>query len=71
MNVTGRGTFTYANNEILRNGDALNKYPWMNSVGQKIYQKFGWQAVGLFESQEEIDRSPIQFSEGNHSRASG
>ena len=68
VNVTGRGTFTYANNEILRNGDALNKYPWMNSVGQKIYQKFGWQAVGLFESQEEIDRSPIQFSEGNHSR---
>jgi len=38
VNVTGRGTFTYANNEILRNGDALNKYPWMNSVGQKIYQ---------------------------------
>lgn len=68
VNVTGRGTFTYANNEILRNGDALNKYPWMNSVGQKIYQKFGWRAVGLFESQEEIDRSPIQFSEGNHSR---
>ena len=68
VNITGRGTFTYANNEILRNGDALNKYPWMNSVGQKIYQKFGWEAVGLFESQEEIDRSPIQFSEGNHSR---
>ena len=68
VNVTGRGTFTYANNEILRNGDALNKYPWMNSVGQKIYQKFGWEAVGLFESQGEIDRSPIQFSEGNHSR---
>ena len=40
----------------------------MNSVGQKIYQKFGWEAVGLFESQGEIDRSPIQFSEGNHSR---
>lgn len=68
VNVTGRGTFTYACNEILRNGDALNKYPWMNSVGQKIWQKFGWEAVGLFESQEEIDRSPIQFSEGNHSR---
>lgn len=68
VNITGRGTFTYANNEILRNGDALNKYPWMNSVGQKIWQKFGWEAIGLFESQEEIDRSPVQFSEGNHSR---
>lgn len=68
VNITGRGTFTYANNEILRNGDALNKYPWMNSVGQKIYQKFGWEAVGLFGSEEEIKRSPIQFSEGNHSR---
>ena len=37
VNVTGRGTFTYANNEILRNGDALNKYPWMNSVGPVSY----------------------------------
>lgn len=68
VNVTGRGTFTYACNEILRNGDAMNKYPWMNSVGQKMWQKFGWEAVGLFESQEEIERSPVQFSEGNHSR---
>lgn len=68
VNLTGRGTFTYANNEVLRSGDEMNKYPWMNSVGQKIWQKFGWEAVGLFGSQDEINRSPVQFSEGNHSR---
>ena len=68
VNITGRGTFTYASNEILRNGDSFNKYPYMNSVGQKIYQYFGFEALGFFESQEEIDRSPIQFSEGNHSQ---
>ena len=67
VNVMARGTFTYASNEILRNGDALNRYPYRNSVGQKVYQKFAYCALGLFESQEEIDRSPIQFSEGAHS----
>lgn len=66
--VTARGTFTYASNEILRNGDELNKYPYMNSIGQKIYQYKGFQALGLFESQEEIERSPTQFSEAIHSQ---
>ena len=67
VSVTGRGTFTYATNEILRNGDALNKYDYMSTVGQKIWQYFGFQSLGFFASQEEIDRSPIQFSEGMHS----
>lgn len=66
--LTGRATFTYASNEILRNGDELNKYPYMNTVGQKIYQTTGFQALGLFESQEEINRSPTQFSEAIHSK---
>lgn len=66
--VTGRGTFTYASNEILRNGDELNKYPYMNTIGQRIYQYKGFQALGLFESQDEIDRSPTQFSEAIHSQ---
>lgn len=65
--LTGRGTFTYASNQILRNGDAINKYPYMNTVGRKIYQNYGYQSLGLFSSQEEIDRSPTQFSEALHS----
>ena len=68
VSVMGRGTFTYASNEILRNGDELNKYPYMNSIGQKIYQYKGFQAIGLFGSQDEIDRSPTQFSEAIHSQ---
>ncbi len=67
VNITGRGTFTYANNEILNDGEARSTYPYRNTVGQKIYQKFAYKAIGLFESQEGIDRSPIQFSEGVHS----
>ena len=65
--VSVRGTFTYASNVILENGDPDNKYPYMNTKGQKIYQNKGFVALGLFESQEEIDRSPIQFSEAMHS----
>lgn len=68
VNVTGRGTFTYANNEILRNGDPTYTYAYRNTVGQKIYQKYAYKAIGLFESYEEIERSPIQFSEGAHSK---
>ncbi|MEI2273544.1 TonB-dependent receptor [Sphingobacterium sp. ML3W] len=65
--LTGRGTFTYASNQILRNGDAINKYPYLNTVGRKLFQYFGYQSLGLFNSQEEIDRSPTQFSESLHS----
>lgn len=64
--VSVRGTFTYASNVILENGDPDNKYAYMNTKGQKIYQNKGFVALGLFESQDEIDRSPTQFSEAMH-----
>lgn len=65
--VSARATFTYSSNQILEYGDADNKYTYQNTKGNKIYQNRGLLALGLFESQEEIDRSPIQFSEAMHS----
>lgn len=64
--VSGRGTFTYSANKILRDGAVDNAYKYRNTPGQKIFQNRGYYALGLFESMEEIDRSPIQFSEAIH-----
>lgn len=63
--LTARGSFTYNRNEVLENDepDWLNKY--QNKIGKPFgkggqYQPFGLKALGLFESQEEIDNSPTQ-----------
>ncbi|NDV84599.1 TonB-dependent receptor [Bacteroides sp. 51] len=65
--VMARGTFTYAANKVLRDGDEQNKYAYMDKIGRNYYQYYGFQSLGLFDSQEEIDRSPVQFSEAVHS----
>lgn len=65
--LSARGTFTYASNIIVENSEPSNRYPYMDTKGQKIYQNRGFVALGLFESYDEIDRSPIQFSEAMHS----
>lgn len=66
FHLSVKGTFTYATNKIINNGEADNIYPYMDAKGQKIYQNRGFVALGLFSSQEEIDRSPVQFSESVH-----
>lgn len=54
------GTFTY--NKVVYKDleEAANKPEWQKSVGHDISQVVGYVAEGLFQSQEEIDRSPIQ-----------
>lgn len=66
--ISARGTFTYSSNKILEYGDPDNRYLYQNTKGNKIYQNRGFLALGLFGSQEEIDRSPTQFSEAMHSQ---
>ncbi|MCL3781837.1 SusC/RagA family TonB-linked outer membrane protein [Prolixibacteraceae bacterium JC049] len=58
--LTGRGTFTYARNTLLNNDEPDWKYKYQNRIGKSIGQPFGLIALGLFESQEQIDNSPKQ-----------
>lgn len=55
-----RGNFTFARNKVLENDTARAVYDYQNSRGQSVNATFGYVALGLFQSQAEIDSSPKQ-----------
>ncbi|GAA4780547.1 TonB-dependent receptor [Olivibacter ginsenosidimutans] len=55
-----RGNFTYSKNEIVENDEATQRYPWLSAKGHPIDQPFGYTALGIFQSWEEINDSPEQ-----------
>ena len=57
--------FTFNRNELLNNDEPDWEYKYQNKIGKPFgsggsLQPFGLVAIGLFESQEEIDNSPVQ-----------
>lgn len=63
--LTARGNFTFNRNELLNNDEPDWQYKYQNRIGKPFgsgssLQPFGLVAIGLFESQEEIDNSPVQ-----------
>jgi TonB-linked SusC/RagA family outer membrane protein len=63
--VTARGNFSFNRNKLLNNDEPDWEYKYQNRIGKPFgtdgyYQPFGLIALGLFESQEEIDNSPVQ-----------
>ncbi len=61
FSISIMGNFSYARNKIIENDQPDYLWSYRNRHGQKFGQQFGFIAVGLFESQEEIDQSPTQF----------
>ncbi len=56
-----KGTFTFAQNEVLeRDEPPFSRYPNLSSVGHPVNTLWGYQAERLFIDQAEIDNSPIQ-----------
>lgn len=63
--LTARGNFTFNRNELLNNDEPDWEYKYQNRIGKPFgsggsLQPFGLVAIGLFESQVEIDNSPVQ-----------
>ena len=63
--ITARGNFTYNRNKMINNDDPDWEYKYQNRIGKPFgsygsVQPFGLKAIGLFNSQEEIDCSPRQ-----------
>ncbi len=63
--LSARGNFTYNRNKLLDNDEPDWQYKYQNRIGKPFgqngaLQPFGLVALGLFESQEEIDNSPVQ-----------
>jgi TonB-linked SusC/RagA family outer membrane protein len=61
FSFTFKGTFTYAANKVLANGDALPLYAYQSNVGQPVNNNFGYVSQGLFIDQAEIAHSPSQI----------
>lgn len=63
--LTARGNFTYNRNKLVNNDEPDWQYKYQNVKGKPFgadgaLQPFGLVALGLFQSQEEIDNSPEQ-----------
>lgn len=54
------GTFSFNRNKVEENDEAPYPYPWLEKRGLKVGQRFGFLALGLFESDEEVALSAFQ-----------
>ena len=61
--MTARGNFTYATNEILKNGEPNYAYEYLSRIGHPINQEWGLVAERLFVDQAEVQNSPNQFDQ--------
>ncbi|WP_169472259.1 SusC/RagA family TonB-linked outer membrane protein [Pedobacter hiemivivus] len=63
LSIDGGMTFTYAKNKVIQtfeNADTYNN-PERRLTGRPLDTQFGLRALGLFQTQEEIDASATQF----------
>lgn len=58
--ISAYANMTYAHNTIIEDDTAIPLYNYQNSRGHSINQPYGYIALGLFQSEEEIASSPKQ-----------
>lgn len=54
------GTASYLDTEIINENQAFQEYDYLYHTGNRIGQCYGLEATGFFESQMEINNSPVQ-----------
>lgn len=54
------GNFTYNRNKVIEDDLPAWQYPWLERKGRKVGQRYGYVALGLFQSDEEVKNSPLQ-----------
>ncbi|PWG80582.1 TonB-dependent receptor [Pararcticibacter amylolyticus] len=55
-----KGNVTWNRAKVIDNAQVPWPYPWQQQIGRKLGQRFGYIALGLFQSDEEIANSPFQ-----------
>lgn len=55
-----RGNFTYTANKYIEADEPKYDLPWLSTEGRPLSYTYGYIAEGLFQSQDEIDHSPLQ-----------
>ncbi|MEJ5993761.1 TonB-dependent receptor [Pedobacter sp. Du54] len=58
FNYNGGFTFSVAKNKILFQGEATPRYPYLAKTGLPIGQGFGYNVLGFFQNQAEVDSYP-------------
>lgn len=61
FNYYVKGIVAFAQNEIMEKSEAAQPYSYMYQKGHPIWQYFGYQFDGFFNSYEEIAAAPQQF----------
>lgn len=54
---------TYARNRVLSRTQADNTLPWQNILGKPIGGIYGFHAIGLYQTQEQLEQAPKPISE--------
>lgn len=54
------GNFTLAKNKIIEQNEEPRAYDYLKSTGRSVSQIWGYQAIGFFKDQADIDNSPAQ-----------
>jgi len=59
-NLVFKGNITYNHSVDIDDAQAPWPYPWQQRIGRRWGQRFGYIALGLFKSDEEVANSPYQ-----------
>lgn len=55
-----RANLTYNRDLVIENDQPVQPFPYMERRGQNTLSRYGYVAIGLFESMEDIQNSPLQ-----------
>lgn len=53
------GNISYATNKILKRTQSTNVLPWQDIIGSSVGDIYGYKAIGLARTQEDLDNAPI------------
>ncbi|MET6999918.1 TonB-dependent receptor [Chitinophaga defluvii] len=56
-----KGNLNFTTSKVIYADEPPRKYPWLQRTGHPINQYFGYQSLGFFQSQDDIDKSATQF----------
>jgi len=59
VDVSIRGNITYNKDKLVEDDRPPQAYPWMDHRGNNILARYGYIAEGLFQSEDEIAKSPV------------
>ncbi len=54
------GTYTFVRNTILEQGEKYTPYDYLKRTGHSVSQIFGYEVIGIYQSQEEIDNREVK-----------